>query len=86
MEWFAPAVAASAICNKMSSSLNCPVFKREFRDDSTGNLSPMEELAPCKLASLLHSSHRDNSVVLSRFASFLGKVPKEVVMYSYRLV
>ena len=79
VEWFAPAVAASAICNEMSSNLNCPVFKREFRDDPTGNLWPMERLAPCKLASLPHSSHRDNLVVLSRFASFLDQVPKEVV-------
>jgi len=38
VEWFAPAVVASAICNEMSSNLNCPVFKREFRDDPTGNL------------------------------------------------
>ena len=62
VEWFAPAVAASAICNEMSSNLNCPVFKREFRDDPTGNLWPMERLAPCKLASLPYGSHRDNLV------------------------
>ena len=76
IDWFAPATAASGIEGQMCTDLGCPVFKREFKDDHTGNLCPLERLAPCKLISLPHKSHIDNLVVVSRFASFLDMVPK----------
>lgn len=54
----------------MLTDLNCPVFKREFEDDITGNMWPLERLAPCKLLSLPHKSHFDNLVVLNRGGVF----------------
>ena len=70
-------MTGDGIANGMLTDLNCPVFKREFEDDITGNMWPLERLAPCKLLSLPHKSRFDNLVVLSRFASFLSFVPKE---------
>ena len=75
VDWFAPAVAAPGINCGMATDLKCPVFKRDFIDDATGNLWPVEQLSPCKLLSVPHDSHADNLVVLSRFASFLDQVP-----------
>ena len=72
VDWFADA----GISDGLSVCLGCPVFKRDFQDDRTGNLWPVERLTPCKLASLPHSSHSDNLVVLSRFASFMHQVPE----------
>ena len=69
VDWFADAVPAAGISGGLSVCLGCPLFKTDFQDDRTGNLWPMERLPPCKLASLPHSSHSDNLVVLSRFAS-----------------
>ena len=68
--WFAPAEPGHGIADGLATDLNCPVFKREFEKDTTGNLWPLERLAFCKLLSLPHESHVDNLVVLSRFASF----------------
>ena len=76
VDWFADAVPAAGISDGLSVCLGCPVFKRDFKDDRTGNLWPMERLTPCKLASLPHSSYSDNLVVLSRFASFMHQVPE----------
>ena len=59
-----------------SVCLGCPVFKRDFKDDRTSNLWPIERLTPCKLAAVSHCSHPDNLVVLSRFASFMHQVPE----------
>ena len=69
----------------MATDLGCPVFKREFVDDITGNLWPLERLAPCKLMTASrksHESHGANLVALSRFASFLRSVPKEPAVKS----
>ena len=77
VEWFAPAVAKSGIVDHMCSDLSCPVFKREFLDDPTGNYWPVERLSPCKLLSLPHKSDDNNLVVLSRYASFLELTPKD---------
>ena len=72
VDWFADA----GISDGLSICLGCPVFKRDFQDDCTGSFWPLERLTPCKLASLPHSSHSDNLVVLSRFASFMHQVPE----------
>ena len=74
--WFADAVPAAGISGGLSVCSGCPVFKTDFQDDCTGNLCSMERLPPCKLASLPHSSHSDNLVVLSRFACFMYQVPE----------
>jgi len=76
VDWFADAVPAAGISGGLSVCLGCPVFKRDCQDEHTGNLWAMERLTPCKLASLPHSSHSDNLVVLSRFASFMHQVPE----------
>lgn len=77
VEWFAPAAAAPGIDNGLSTSLNCPVFRRSFNDDPTGNMWPLERLAPCNLLTVPHHSHVDNLVVLSRSSLFLKQVPKD---------
>lgn len=53
---------------------------RGWQNEPTGNLWPVERLAPCKLAAVPHSSHRDNIVILNRFASFLHVVSAFVTM------
>ena len=60
----------------MATHLQCPVFKREFMDDPTGNLWPPDRLSPCKLLSVPCHAESPNLVVLSRFASFLDQVPE----------
>lgn len=76
VDWFAETVPAAGIDKGSSTSLNCPVFQREFQDDPTGNLWPLDRLAPCKLAALPHCSHAKNLVVVSRFASFMQQIPE----------
>lgn len=44
--WFAEAVPAEGITDGASDDLQCPVFKRAWQDDPTGNLSPVDRLAP----------------------------------------
>ena len=73
--WFAEAVPAEGFIDGKVVSLGCPVFKRAWQDDPTGNLWPVDRLAPCKLAAVPHKSHKENLVVLDRFASFLDEVP-----------
>ncbi len=79
VDWYADAVPTAGISNGLSVCLGCPVFKRDFMDDCTGNLYshiwPIERLTPCKLAAVPHCSHPDNLVVLSRFASFMHQAP-----------
>ena len=71
--WFARAVEGPGISDGMARDLKCPVFRRKFKDDPTGNLWPLEKLSPCELLSVPHPS---NLVVLSRFASFLQQIPE----------
>lgn len=73
--WFAEAVPAEGITDGASNDLQCPVFKRAWQDDPTGNLWPVDRLAPCKLASVPHSSHPHNLVLVTRFATDLKQVP-----------
>ena len=73
--WFANAMPAEGVSGGIAVDLKCPVFKRAWQDDPTGNLWPVDRLAPCKLLSLPHSSHPQNLVVVSRFASFLQQAP-----------
>ena len=70
----ADVVSSVGISNGLSVCLGCPVFKRDFEDDRTGNLWPIERLTPCKLAAVPHCSHPNNLVVLSRLASFMHQV------------
>ena len=42
----ADAVPTAGISNGLSVCLGCPVFKRDFEDDLTGNLWPIERLTP----------------------------------------
>ncbi len=72
----ADAVPTAGISNGLSVCLGCPVFKRDFEDDRTGNLWTIERLTPCKLAAVPHCSHPDNLVILSCFASFMHQVPE----------
>lgn len=74
VDWYAGAVPTAGISNGLSVCLGCPVFKRDFKDDRTGNPWPIERLTPCKLVAVPHRSHPDNLVVLSRFASFMHQV------------
>lgn len=37
----------------------CPMSKRAWKDDSTGNLWQVNRLAPCNLGAVPHSSHND---------------------------
>ena len=76
VQWFARAVEAPSVSDGIATDLKCPVFKREFKDDPTGNLWPLEKLSPCKLLSVPHGSHASNLVVLSRFASFMKQIPE----------
>ncbi|KAL3138912.1 hypothetical protein ABBQ32_005732 [Trebouxia sp. C0010 RCD-2024] len=76
VHWFAHAAAARDVTNGMATHLQCPVFKREFMDDPTGNLWPLDRLSPCKLLSVPCHPDSPNLVVLSRFASFLDQVPE----------
>ena len=59
----------------MSPALGCPVFKKTFKDDSSGNMWPVEKLAPCKLSVVYHRRRQDRVVILSRFSDFLNTVP-----------
>ena len=59
----------------MSLALKCPVFKASYMDDSSGNMWPIERLAPCQLAAVYHKTRKDRVVILSRFANFLDTVP-----------
>lgn len=56
VEWLAPAEASDGVADGLATNLKCPVFEREFEDDTTGNLWPLERLVPCKLLSLPHES------------------------------
>lgn len=49
--WFADAVPAAGLANGMAVDLQCPVFKRAWQDDSTGNLWPVDRLAAYNFAS-----------------------------------
>ncbi len=81
----ADAVPTAGISNGLSVCLGCPVFKRDFEDDRTGNLWPIERLTPRKLAAVPHCSHPDNLVVLSCFASFMHQIPEvsRATMFSF---
>ncbi|DBA65566.1 TPA: hypothetical protein ACH3X2_003127 [Trebouxia sp. C0005] len=59
----------------MSPTLNCPVFLKAFKDDQSGNMWPVDQLAPCKLGAVPHRTHRNRLVIVSRFAIFLKHVP-----------
>ncbi len=72
----ADAVPTAGISNGLSVCLGCPVFKRDFEDDRTGNLWPIERLTPRKLAAVPYCSHPDSLVVLSCFASFMHQIPE----------
>ena len=75
----APGVAAK----RSSKALGCPIFNSSFVDDKRGNFWPVDKLAPCNLLAMPHKSggvassiDRVNHVAtLSRFGSFLSKVP-----------
>ncbi len=41
-------------CEAMSPTLNCPVFLKAFKDDQSGNMWPVDQLAPCKLGAVQH--------------------------------
>ncbi len=62
-------------CEAMSPTLNCPVFLKAFKDDQSGNMWPVDQLAPCKLGAVQHRTQRNRLVIVSRFASFLKHVP-----------
>ena len=47
---YADTVPTAGISNGLSVCLGCPVFKRDLKDDRTGNLWPTERLTPCKQA------------------------------------
>ena len=72
----AGAVSSVGISNGLLVCLGCSVFKRDFDDDCSGNLWPIERLTPCKLAAVPHCSHPNNLVVLSHLASFMHQVPE----------
>ena len=59
----------------MSPALSCPIFKASYKDDISGNMWPVQKLAPCKLAAVYHRQQQDRIVILSRFSSFLSSVP-----------
>jgi len=71
VHWYGHVTEQDAMC----PALDCPVFTKQFKDDKSGNMWPMELLAPCKLSIVPHRHHSDRIVVLSRFASFLKTVP-----------
>ena len=72
VDWFADAVPAAGISGGLSVCLGCPVFKMTFKM----TVLAISGSTPCKLASLPHSSHSDNLVVLSCFASVIHQVPE----------
>lgn len=55
VRWYAHVLAREAIC----PVLDCPVFKKAYKDDTSGNMWPMEKLAPCAFAAL--SPHQERS-------------------------
>ena len=59
----------------MSGALGCPVFKASFKDDVSGNMWPVEKLAPCQLSAVYHKTRKDCVVILSRLSNFLESVP-----------
>ena len=61
-------------CKRHAHRSEVSCLQEEVCGQITGNLWPLERLAPCKLP---HGSHVDNLVVLSSFATFLNFVPKE---------
>ena len=71
VHWYGRVAEQDAMC----PALDCLVVKKQFKDDKSGNMWPMELLAPCKLSVVPHRHHSDRVVVLSRFASFLKTVP-----------
>jgi len=72
VDWFADAVPAAGISSGLSVCLGCSVFKMTFKM----TVLAISGSTPCKLASLPHSSHSDNLVVLSCFASVMHQVPE----------
>ena len=72
MKWYANVPAREAIC----PVLDCPIFKKAFKDDISGNMWPMEKLAPLALAAVRHRTKKDRLVILSRYANFLEQVPE----------
>ena len=59
----------------MSVGLKCPVFKARYKDDTSGNMWPVEKLAPCQLSAVYHRTRKEYVVILSRFSKFLESVP-----------
>ena len=59
----------------MSLALGCPVFKASYKDDTGGNMWPVEKLAPCQFSAVYHKTRKECVVILSRFSSFLESVP-----------
>jgi len=57
IKWYArvplSGTAAAAAAAQSSKLLGCPIFKKQFYDDSRGNFWPINKLAPCKLAAVL---------------------------------
>ena len=39
VDWYADAVSTTGISNGLSACLGCPVFKTDFKNDRTANLS-----------------------------------------------
>ena len=73
--WFADAVPAEGLNDGLAVDLQCPVFKRAWQDDPTGNLWPIDRLAVCNFATYPHCTHSSDLVVVSRIASSLQEVP-----------
>ena len=71
VHWYTHLPASDA----MSPALGCPVFKASYKDDTGGNMWPVEKLAPCQFSAVYHKTRKECVVILSRFSNFLESVP-----------
>ncbi len=61
--------------DQIHPKIGCPVFKEGFKDDSSGNMWPMEKLAPVSLTVARDRDKPGYVNTLNRFANFLDHVP-----------
>ena len=84
VQWYGAVPASHQKAERSMEALDCVIVRSTFVDDRRGNFWPVDKLAPCNLLAVPHKSGATSSgsdtvsnhlAIISRFASFMSKVP-----------
>ena len=61
---------------ELGSPVGCLMFSKKLKDNPSGNMLLVQNILPVRLGALPYQhGHRQQVVIVSRFASFLDKFP-----------